>query len=150
MNRLIRLLAGLGIGAAGMYFFDPQQGKRRRALLRDQWIHYKTQLPKQVDRKMRHLQNQAQGAMHELQSTFSSDDASPRAEQGSDNQPMEKSQSDRMQSASRSPSASSGDQYFSERVSSSPSEGGKKGAGPGEAGQRAPSRQPNPRTTMDL
>lgn len=149
MNRLIRLLAGLGIGAAGMYFLDPQQGKRRRALLRDQWIHYRTQLPKQMDRKVRHLQNQAQGALHELQSSFGSSDSQPSG-QRSDNQPME-SQAGRMQSASRNPSASSGDQYFSQQVGASSSqEEENKGPGPGEGGQRAPSRQPQPRTTMDL
>ncbi|HQU42321.1 MAG TPA: BON domain-containing protein [Pirellulales bacterium] len=32
------MITGLGIGAGWMYFFDPQAGKRRRALLRDQSI----------------------------------------------------------------------------------------------------------------
>lgn len=34
-NRTLTLLAGIGIGAALLYFLDPQQGTRRRALLRD-------------------------------------------------------------------------------------------------------------------
>ncbi|MCC6533654.1 MAG: SRPBCC family protein [Burkholderiales bacterium] len=32
-------LAAAGIGAALMYLFDPGAGRRRRALLRDQWLH---------------------------------------------------------------------------------------------------------------
>lgn len=33
------LLLGLGIGALLMYFNDPNSGRRRRALLRDQCVH---------------------------------------------------------------------------------------------------------------
>ena len=32
----MRTLLTLGLGAAAMYFFDPQQGRRRRARVRDQ------------------------------------------------------------------------------------------------------------------
>ena len=32
-------LTAMGLGAALMYFFDPQGGRRRRALLRDQYVH---------------------------------------------------------------------------------------------------------------
>lgn len=141
---LLRLLAGLGIGAAGMYFFDPQQGKRRRALARDQWTHLKTQVPKEVDRKMRHLQNQAQGALHELQSNLGSMDGQPAEEHQTE------SQAGRMQSANRNPSASSADQYFSEDISSGATVREKKASGPGEGGQRAPSRQPQADQIMDL
>lgn len=33
------MLSGLGIGAAIMYFLDPDRGRRRRALVRDQVVH---------------------------------------------------------------------------------------------------------------
>ena len=44
MNRGLALGAGLGIGTSVMYLFDPDRGKRRRALLRDKlvWIQRKT------------------------------------------------------------------------------------------------------------
>src|SRR5438067_8691736 len=34
-----RWLTSLALGAASMYYLDPQQGRRRRALLRDQLVH---------------------------------------------------------------------------------------------------------------
>src|SRR5687768_15966926 len=33
------LLTGLGVGAGLMYFLDPDRGRRRRALVRDQVVH---------------------------------------------------------------------------------------------------------------
>ena len=33
------ILASFGLGAGLMYFFDPQAGRRRRALVRDQYDH---------------------------------------------------------------------------------------------------------------
>ena len=35
----MRTLVTLGLGALAMYLFDPQQGRRRRALVRDQITH---------------------------------------------------------------------------------------------------------------
>jgi hypothetical protein len=35
----MRTLVTLGLGALAMYLLDPQQGRRRRALLRDQVTH---------------------------------------------------------------------------------------------------------------
>jgi len=35
----MKTLFWLGLGAAAMYLFDPDQGRRRRALLRDQLTH---------------------------------------------------------------------------------------------------------------
>ena len=36
MTRIGAFLRGIGAGAGFMYFFDPDRGKRRRALVRDQ------------------------------------------------------------------------------------------------------------------
>ena len=35
----MRTLVTLGLGALAMYLFDPQHGRRRRALVRDQMTH---------------------------------------------------------------------------------------------------------------
>lgn len=39
MSRKWTAVSGVGLGAVLMYFFDPDRGKRRRALLRDRTIH---------------------------------------------------------------------------------------------------------------
>jgi gas vesicle protein len=149
MSIFTRLLTGLAVGAAGMYFFDPQQGKRRRALLRDQWTHLKTQTPKRMESKMRHFQNQAQGLMHEFQGGL--------GETGEKQNPAEgvESQASRMQSAARGASADAGEGAFSRQAAGSTDgemhqRGQDSTSSPGEAGERAPSRQPNTRQTMDL
>lgn len=36
MNRGLALISGIGVGAGLMYLLDPQQGRRRRSLIRDQ------------------------------------------------------------------------------------------------------------------
>lgn len=41
----MRTLVTFGLGALTMYLFDPEQGRRRRALLREQLTHAKRQLP---------------------------------------------------------------------------------------------------------
>ena len=51
----MRTLVTLGLGALAMYLFDPQHGRRRRALLREQMDH-----AKQVVRK------RASGAAQDL------------------------------------------------------------------------------------
>jgi osmotically-inducible protein OsmY len=38
MGSLFRLAAAFAAGAAAMYYFDPQTGRRRRALVRDQGV----------------------------------------------------------------------------------------------------------------
>lgn len=133
MTRLTKMLMGLAVGAAGMYFFDPRQGKRRRALVRDQWTHLKTQVPKQMEKKVRHLQNQAQGMMHEFQGGLA--EGSDRGQMG-----QSENQSGHMQRDARDPSSVDGQMRG----------GQEKSPGPGEGGKRAPSRQPNTRQTMDL
>lgn len=39
MAHPLALLGGIGLGAGAMYFFDPNRGARRRALVRDQMVH---------------------------------------------------------------------------------------------------------------
>lgn len=42
-NRIRIMLGSLGLGAGFMYFLDPYRGRRRRALVRDQYFSTLTQ-----------------------------------------------------------------------------------------------------------
>ena len=56
----MRTLVTLGLGALAMYLFDPQQGRRRRALVRDQITHARRVLRERA-------QGNAPGPMRELE-----------------------------------------------------------------------------------
>jgi hypothetical protein len=66
----LMLLGGIGIGAGLMYLLDPDQGRRRRALLRDQLVSATNKANKQIGKKARHLQNRAQGVIAEAKSSL--------------------------------------------------------------------------------
>lgn len=57
------LLTGLGVGAGWMYFFDPQTGRRRRALLRDRCAAAISDAACWVDKALRDAGHRAQGAI---------------------------------------------------------------------------------------
>lgn len=60
------LCAAVGVGL--MYFFDPRQGNRRRALVRDRFIHYGAQSRRAARSGRRyatHLGNRARGVAHD-------------------------------------------------------------------------------------
>ena len=59
------LLGSLGLGAALMYFCDPQAGRRRRALLRDQCVHFSRKLQEAERVVVRDAAHRAQGLMAE-------------------------------------------------------------------------------------
>jgi osmotically-inducible protein OsmY len=68
MNRQSWLLLGITIGAVAMYLFDPDRGRRRRALVRDQVVHGAHELEDLgggVASRARHLRNRARGVMLE-------------------------------------------------------------------------------------
>ncbi|MFW5940154.1 MAG: SRPBCC family protein [Chloroflexota bacterium] len=62
----ITLLGGLGAGAALMYLLDPQQGRRRRALARDQMVRVASRSGKAVEPTLDDLGNRTRGMMHEM------------------------------------------------------------------------------------
>jgi hypothetical protein len=77
MNREATLLAGgIGLGAALMYILDPDRGRRRRALLRDQLLSAAHRAPDVVGTAARDLSNRARGLAAEAGSMFSSDEVS--------------------------------------------------------------------------
>lgn len=72
MHRGLAFGTGLGIGTGLMFLLDPNQGKRRRAMLRDKcyWAARKT--GEGVEVTARDLRNRTHGIVSEVQSRFSS------------------------------------------------------------------------------
>jgi hypothetical protein len=60
-NGLLMFLAGLGAGAALMYILDPDIGRRRRALLRDQAIGLTNDARETLNATSEDLSNRAYG-----------------------------------------------------------------------------------------
>lgn len=75
---MIRGLTLLGLGAGLMYTFDPDKGRRRRALLRDQLVHYTHEVEEAVEKGSRDLRNRGQGFFAELEGALGSDPAPDR------------------------------------------------------------------------
>lgn len=63
-------LLGAGIGAAAMYLLDPQDGARRRALMRDKATHYSRLARENVSGRIEDARNRSGGMMAELRSQF--------------------------------------------------------------------------------
>ena len=61
----IALLGGFGAGIALMYFLDPEQGTRRRALLRDQVTKWTRIGRETAEGKAKDIRNRTMGVMHE-------------------------------------------------------------------------------------
>ena len=62
MTRAGAMIRGGGVGAAAMYFLDPDSGRRRRALVRDQLEHWATVVREEITTEMRDVQHRTQGA----------------------------------------------------------------------------------------
>jgi hypothetical protein len=69
-----KILGALGAGAALMYFFDPDRGRRRRALVRDQLVHAAHKTSDAVDATSRDLTNRARGVVADLRGRFNADE----------------------------------------------------------------------------
>ena len=68
MDQLFRQLGGIGLGATLMYFLDPQGGRRRRALVRDQLTSLSHEMSEFSDVVRRDAANRAQGLWAEARS----------------------------------------------------------------------------------
>ena len=73
MKNRENLILGMILGAGLMYLLDPDRGRRRRALIRDQVVHGAHEIEDfggEIASKARHLRNRARGAMAETRSRF--------------------------------------------------------------------------------
>ena len=70
------LLVGAGLGSLTTYMLDPDRGRRRQALVRDQVGHAQTVVRKEVPKQIRHAQNRIQGARHDFSAPFTQDSGS--------------------------------------------------------------------------
>jgi len=65
------LLTSLGLGAGLMYFLDPQEGNRRRAMVRDKMNRLVGNLDNSIDVVQEDLRNRARGVLAELSARLS-------------------------------------------------------------------------------
>src|SRR5262245_2098377 len=72
-------LGGLGLGAGLMYMFDPDKGRRRRALVRDQMAHMSRTLSRALSATSRDLTHRVHGAVAEGGKMFRREDVSDDA-----------------------------------------------------------------------
>jgi osmotically-inducible protein OsmY len=76
MNKGVALIGGVGLGAALMYVFDPDRGKRRRALLRDKVEAAGNRAVEKAEKMRRDIGNRAYGVVAETKSIFRHDEVS--------------------------------------------------------------------------
>jgi uncharacterized membrane protein len=71
MRQTLKLLTGLGLGASLMYWFDPQSGRRRRALSRDRLNSAVNHFTCGLDKAYRDIRHRACGLTSAVSSYFS-------------------------------------------------------------------------------
>jgi gas vesicle protein len=64
---LTGVATGLFLGALAMFIFDPQQGRRRRALARDKMVRYGNDIGEYVSGTAKDLSNRAYGVAKETE-----------------------------------------------------------------------------------
>ncbi|RIK79480.1 MAG: hypothetical protein DCC67_10440 [Planctomycetota bacterium] len=74
MAHPISFLKGVCCGAGLMYFMDPERGRRRRSLLRDQCVHYCHKATRAAEVVRRDAQNRLQGTVAEFRHAFQHDE----------------------------------------------------------------------------
>ena len=76
MNKSVKLVSAAGVGAGLMYMFDPDRGKRRRALVRDKMTHAAKIAGDVAGRTGRDVRNHVRGVFAEAVSLFRTRDVS--------------------------------------------------------------------------
>lgn len=79
MNKKAALVGGLGLGAALMYLFDPDRGRRRRALIRDKAEGAANKAGDYAGKMSRDLRNRAYGLVAETKSMFQHEEVTDEA-----------------------------------------------------------------------
>jgi hypothetical protein len=74
MKKGLTMTVGAGVGAGLMYLYDPQMGRRRRAVARDKFIHVGRGIVDAVDVTSHDLTNRAVGLLAEMRSIFVSEE----------------------------------------------------------------------------
>ncbi len=69
----MNIFKAVAVGAGAMYFFDPERGRRRRALVRDAALRFTNELRHTADITRRDLANRMQGFKSQAQTLLSSD-----------------------------------------------------------------------------
>jgi hypothetical protein len=69
--RLPTMIKALGLGAGAMYFYDPVQGRRRRAMVRDQFTRVVNRTDDAIDVALEDLRNRTRGTLAEVMNTMS-------------------------------------------------------------------------------
>ena len=73
MAHPLSILAGAGVGAGMMYLFDPNSGRRRRSLVRDQLRHSCSATSKSADVLRRDASNRLHGLISEMRHSLNHD-----------------------------------------------------------------------------
>ncbi len=76
MNKGLSLLSGVGFGAGLMYLWDPDRGRRRRALIRDKAVHMLNKTDDALDATVQDLTNRINCYVAEALHLFRRDQAS--------------------------------------------------------------------------
>ena len=72
---IFALMGAVGLGAALMYFLDPDNGRRRRALARDQLVHGQRVLQDATEAAVHNAANRTRGTIKMLQQRISTEEA---------------------------------------------------------------------------
>src|SRR5437764_13370518 len=78
MDQGFSLLGGMGLGAGLMYLLDPNLGRRRRALLRDQLVRATSRTEDYLDATWNDVRNRAQGLAAETAALWKDEPADDR------------------------------------------------------------------------
>lgn len=76
MNKAVGMVGAAGIGAALMYFFDPDRGKRRRIKVRDKATHLKRVAIDAAGKTQRDVHNRIVGVLAETEALFRCEEVS--------------------------------------------------------------------------